>query len=76
MKRLDLYIKRGLIHREECHTGVYVDVADVRRLVELFRLKEKYVEPDFCDPRESGLPYWAETDEGKELQAAIEAILK
>ena len=43
-------------------------IAELKRIIVLKGLKEKYQEPDCCDPMEAGLPYWSETNEGKELE--------
>lgn len=43
-------------------------IAELKRIIVLKGLKEKFQEPDCCDPRETGLPYWSETSEGMELE--------
>lgn len=50
-------------------------IAELKRIIVLKGLKEKYQEPDCCDPREAGLPYWSETNEGKELERLMKLHL-
>jgi len=53
--------------------GLWVESWSLRA-IELLQKKEKYVEPDCCDPREAGLDYWHETKEGKELEDILKKL--
>ena len=44
---------------------------ELNRAIELLLEKEQFTEPDCWDRREANLPFWNETEKGKELEVLL-----